>query len=255
MNALTKITFSLFKLPRQKVEEVFTPATAANANYIERAEVDARLAREMSTPGRQIVVFGHSGSGKTSSVLNLLSRNNYRYIRTHCESSTTFEQLLLNAFDQLDRFVVSERSYKWEKIWNKEVAAEYKAVKGSVKQQESLESSVKYSRLLQPQLTSQKLSHFMGEGKIVWLIEDFHKISPEEKVHLEDVIKIFVDNANDHPISKIICIGACESVNELIQFAPDSRTRMSEIHVPLLTDEEIKKIITNGFALLNVIPS
>lgn len=39
MNTLTKITFSLFKLPRQKVEEVFTPATAANANYIERAEI------------------------------------------------------------------------------------------------------------------------------------------------------------------------------------------------------------------------
>ena len=39
MNALTKITFSLFKLPRQKVEEIFTPATAANTNYIEHAEV------------------------------------------------------------------------------------------------------------------------------------------------------------------------------------------------------------------------
>lgn len=255
MNAFTKITFRLFKYPPQKVEDVFTPAKAANVNYIERTKIDTQLASEMSIPGRQIVVFGHSGSGKTSSVLNLLSKNKYRYIKTQCESSTTFEQLLLNAFDQLDKFVISEKSHKRGKVFEKEIAAEYKAIKGSIKQQESSEYSTTLSRLLPPQLTSQKLSQFMGEGSIVWLIEDFHKVSPEEKIHIADVIKIFVDNANDYPISKIICIGACESANELVQLDPNLRTRISEVHVPLLSDDEIKKIIINGFTLLNVIPS
>ena len=81
----------------------------------------------------------------------------------------------------------------------------------------------------------------MGEGEIVWLIEDFHKVSSEEKVRIADVIKIFVDNANDYSSSKIICIGACQSAHELIKLDPNLRTRVSEVSVPLLKDEEIKK--------------
>lgn len=95
MNTFYKITFKLFKRPRMKLEEIFTPAKAADINYIERKEIDSLLSSEMSTPGKQIIVFGHSGSGKTSSVRNLLKKNHYVFIRTHCESSTTFEQLIL----------------------------------------------------------------------------------------------------------------------------------------------------------------
>lgn len=105
------------------------------------------------------------------------------------------------------------------------------------------------------QLTPQKLAKFMGEGKIVWLIEDFHKVSEQEKIRIADVIKIFVDNANDYEESKIICIGACQSAHELIKLDPNLRTRVSEVSVPLLTDEEIKEIILNGFSLLNIEPS
>lgn len=238
-----------------RIEEVFTPAKAADLNYIERVEIDSLLSSEMSTPGKQIIVFGHSGSGKTSSVRNLLKKNQYDFIRTHCESSTTFEQLILNAFDELNIFVVSGCSRRKAATLKGELAIEYNNIKSNIGRETVSEESNTYSRLLPPQLTPQKLAQFMGEGKIVWLIEDFHKVSPEEKVRIADVIKIFVDNANDYDSSKIICIGACQSAHELIKLNPNLRTRVSEISVPLLTDEEIKKIILNGFSLLNIEPS
>ncbi len=255
MNFLCKITFKLFKRPGMKLEEVFTPAKAADINYIERKEIDSQLSSEMSTPGKQIIVFGHSGSGKTSSVRNLLRKNQFAFIRTHCESSTTFEQLILNAFDELNIFVISGKSRKHASILKGDLASEYNSIKASISSETTHEECNTYSRLLPPQLTPQKLAQFMGEGKIVWLIEDFHKVSTYEKVRIADVIKIFVDNANDYSISKIICIGACESAHELLKLDPNLRTRVSEVSVPLLKDDEINKIITNGFSLLNVIPS
>lgn len=255
MKRLKKITFRLFKLPKIKLEEVFTPATAAEVNYVERKDIDAQLLAEMKTPGKQIIVFGHSGSGKTSSVRNLLNKNKFIFIRTHCESNTTFEQLIINAFDELNVYVVSGRTHKQSSALKGNIATEYNSIKASIGSESTSEIGETYSRLLPPQLTPQKLAKFLGKGKIVWLIEDFHKVSLDEKLRIADVIKIFVDNANDCPSSKIICIGACHSAHELIQLDPNLQARVSEISVPLLTDEEIEKIIRNGFSLLNIVPS
>ncbi|WP_298064093.1 AAA family ATPase [uncultured Rikenella sp.] len=255
MRKLEKIIFKLFKLPKIKLEEVFTPATAAEVNYVERKDIDAQLLSEMKTPGKQIIVFGHSGSGKTSSVRNLLNKNKFTCIRTHCESNTTFEQLIRNAFDELNVYVVSGRTHKQSSSLKGNIATEYNSIKASLSSESTSEIGETYSRLLPPQLTPQKLAKFLGEYKIVWLIEDFHKVPLDEKVRIADAIKIFVDNANDCPSSKIICIGACQSAHELIQLDPNLQARVSEISVPLLTDEEIEKIIRNGFSLLNIAPS
>lgn len=255
MNVVKKLIFGLVRLPKFRVEEVFTPAKAADANYIERLEIDSMLSSEMCTPGKQIVVFGDSGSGKTSAVRYSLKKKQYNFIKTHCESNTTFEQLILNAFDELNVFVVSGETHKRSAALKGQLAVEYNNIKVNIGRDSAYEESCTFSRLLPPQLTPQKLAQFLGEGKIVWLIEDFHKVSPAEKIRIADVIKIFVDNANDYTVSKIICIGACQSAHDLIELDPNLRTRVSEISVPLLSDEEIEKIIVNGFSLLNVVPS
>ena len=250
MNKNIHVVFNLIKCRKYQVEELFTPSSSASVNYIARNDIDRQLYSEMTTPGKQIIVFGHSGSGKTSSVRNMLRRHNYKFIKTHCESKTTFEQLILNAFDELDSFVVSEKSHQKSRIIRGELAAEYVSIKSCIGKE--TEDRVTYSRIVPPQLTPQKLARFMGEANIVWLIEDFHKVSENEKRRIADIIKIFVDNANDYPLSKIICIGACESAHELLQLDPNLSTRVSEISVPLLHDEEIKQIIENGFKLLNI---
>lgn len=241
-----------FGFPKVRLEDVFTPATAADINYISRKEIDSVLASEMSTPGKQIVVYGHSGSGKTSSVRKLLKDSGYNYIRTHCESNTTFEQLILNAFDALDIFVLTEKTRKVTTAFKGEIGIEYKSIKKSIGKEYTTEDGASMKRLLPPQLTPQKLAQFLGVGKIVWLIEDFHKISEQEKKRIADVIKIFVDNANDYDTSKVICIGVCQSAHELLQLEPNLKSRVSEISIPLLRDEEIKSIVMNGFSLLRV---
>lgn len=244
--------YKLIRRSKYKVENIFTPAKAADVNYIKRPEIDKQLSSEMSIPGKQIIVFGDSGSGKTSSVRNMLKVNGYKFIRTQCENNTTFERLLLDAFDQLDVFIKSHQTYKHTRRNNKNLKVEYNSIKASISNERLSEENTTYSRLLPPQLTPQKLAKFMGESKVVWVIEDLHKVSIEDKTRIADVIKIFVDNANDYPISKIICIGVCQSAQEFIALNPNLRTRVSEISVPLLSDYEIEQLIVNGFNLLNV---
>lgn len=255
MNLLNKISVFCTKrigYPKVKLETVFTPATAANINYITRKEIDSILESEMSTPGKQIVVYGHSGSGKTSSVLKLLRDSGYNFIKTHCESCTTFEQLILNAFDELGVFVLSEKTKRVSNIYSGALEIEYKNIKAAIGRENSAEEGISMTRILPPQLTPQKLAQFLGVGKIVWLIEDFHKVCDTEKKRIADVIKIFVDNANDYELSKIICIGACQSAHELLQLDPNLKSRVSEVSISLLHDEEIKSIVENGFRLLRV---
>ena len=75
------------------------------------------------------------------------------------------------------------------------------------------------------------------------MIEDFHKLKDDEKQKLADVMKVFVDEANDNLInaqqSKIICIGAVSTPRELIELDPNLSSRVDQIKVPLLNDEEI----------------
>lgn len=62
-------------------------------------------------------------------------------------------------------------------------------------------------------------------------------------------MKVFIDSANDFPDVKIICIGAVDTARELIQLDSNLFPGISEIHVPLLTDEEIKCFIEKGYSV------
>lgn len=130
--------------------------------------------------------------------------------------------------------------------------SEYKSISAEVSNQNSSSNTETSCRIVPPQLTPQKLAQFLGEVNAVWVIEDFHKIQVEEKVRLADVLKIFIDAANDFPCVKIICIGAVGSARELVNFDTNLYTRISELYVPLLSEAEIKEIISLGCKYLNI---
>ena len=51
---------------KKKLEYVFTPGVVARTNYLPRKELEKRIFKSLKTPGIQIVLYGHSGSGKTT---------------------------------------------------------------------------------------------------------------------------------------------------------------------------------------------
>lgn len=247
-----KILIGMFNFHPIPVTKVFTPTSAAKDNYVERPDLEERVNSDLNTPGKQIVLFGSSGSGKTTLVQHLLSKRGIRYIITHCDSQTTFESIILNAFDNLNVFVEKEivKTHSFSK--KASIGAEYRNLKTTYQEQLSEASSTTYAPILPAQLTPQKLAKFCGELQTIWIIEDFHKVEAEQKKRIADMLKVFVDMANQYQITKVICIGACESATELIQFDPNLKNRISEIRIPLLTENYIRNIIKNGFGMLNI---
>lgn len=230
------------------LEEVFTPNTVAKLTYIRRDGLDRDIEDYINIPGKQIFVYGHSGSGKTSLLRNKLNDLKRDFIITHCESKTTYEELLLQAFDKLEKFYILEKTNSRTNSKNINLKNDYFSINGLIQNGNEL----KQSRIVPLQLTAQKLAGFLGEAKTIWIIEDFHKLGESEKKKIADVVKIFVDAANDYPFVKIICIGAVGSARELIDLDSNLSNRVAELFVPLLKDQEIEQLIKIGLKLLNI---
>jgi len=255
--SIAKYIKKIFKISKPDLEifelkKVFTPATVAKLTYISRSNLENELGKNIDQPGQQIVVYGYSGGGKTTLIRNQLSVLKKNFIHTHCESTTTFEELLLQAFDKLDRFYISEKTSNNTYSINSELKAEYIGIKAKISTSTSVLEGTKSIRMVPPQLTSQKLAEFLGEVKSIWIIEDFHKVTTEEKKRIADVLKVFIDTANDYEDVKVVCIGAVGTARELVELDNNLKNRVAEIFVPLLEYYEMEKIIEKGCELLNI---
>ena len=51
-----------------QLEDVFTPTSPAIITYVDRLkdDVNDRLVRALKLPGNQVVIYGHSGTGKST---------------------------------------------------------------------------------------------------------------------------------------------------------------------------------------------
>ena len=249
---LDKLLVKLFNIHPVKATDVFTPTTSAEINYVKRPLLESIITKTLLTPGKQLLLFGHSGSGKTTLIRRVLKNNRINSIKTHCEAASTFNDIIYAAFDSLNKYVVEEKSSSSTHTIKGCLAAEYKQISTEISKEVCEENGTKMVRLLPPQLTPQKLAQFFGEGDLVWIIEDFHKVNSSEKKKIADLLKIFVDNSNDYKVSKVVCIGACENATDLAMLEPDLKTRVDEVKVHMLSEEEIRTLISNGCTLLNL---
>ena len=223
----------------------------AKLNFVERPKVNDRLVEAVRTPGRQIVVYGESGSGKSSLVQKVLERLYPAHIVSRCTSATTYVDLIRDALDQMNQFydnsVASKTGAK-----KATVGFDIKLLRSSFERQSGAEASITTRRVVAPEVTPQRLAHYMGQQGICWQIEDFHQTSPETKRELSETLKVFSDLAQEYPELKVIVIGAATTARELIQANSDMRNRLAELHVPLMYEDEVRGIVENGGRLLNM---
>jgi energy-coupling factor transporter ATP-binding protein EcfA2 len=239
-------------IEKYKTADVFTPATPASLSFVPRVSVDAQLKRALQTPGKQIVVFGHSGSGKTTLITNAISVASLGSITSRCTKESTFESIVLSAFDKLNPFYAAENTKKDSSSSTAKLEGAYHVIKASVERAATSESSEKSTRALPPQLTAERLAEFCGAAGCCWIVEDFHKVAASEKEKLAQSMKVFMDTAADFPLVRVIAIGAVDTAREVVQYDPEMNTRVAEIAVPILSQEELVEILSKGEQLLNV---
>lgn len=233
--------------------DVFTPTKPAGLTFVERTAINEKLVDSLRTPGKQLVIFGHSGSGKTTLIINKLNQLYGNHIITRCMRGMMFDQMILDAFDQLQAFYLDEKLQIAKSSTSSILGAEYLGIKAEIKSESSKEKHLKKKRIIPPQLTPQRLAKFIGSSKSCWVIEDFHKISSkEEKEKLSQVMKIFMDMADEYKELKIITVGTMGSAREIIAYDKELRNRVAEIYVPLMNEKELKEIINYGAKRLSI---
>lgn len=232
--------------------DVFTPTKPARIAFVERDSVNDKLVNSLTTPGKQIVVYGHSGTGKTTLLVNKLTQLYERHITTRCMKGLKFEQLLLDAFDQLSPFYTQERQSTVKTSTGIDLGASYLMLQAKISGQTTSDKSEKQTRLLPPQLTPQALGRFLGAQQACWVLEDFHKIDDSEKAQLSQLMKVFMDLSDEYPELKIIALGAVDTARQVVDYDHEMRNRVAEVHVSLMTEQEISAIIEKGEAALNV---
>jgi hypothetical protein len=230
------------------VHDVFTPSTQARINFVDRPGINDQLMDTIYTAGKQLIVYGESGCGKSTLLMNKLHDSYADYIISRCSQSMTYEQLLFNAFDQLDSFYTQKRDNKA----GIGISPELKAAFFSVKADLFKGQSEQQARAVPLQLTAQRLAEFLGAQSMCWVVEDFHKMSVEEKAPFAQSLKIFSDASTEYPEVMVIAIGATGTAREVIEYDPEMSNRVSELYVPPMTADELSRIIGKGQDLLNV---
>lgn len=70
----------LLKKKKYELAHVFTPSTSARLTFVERKDIERQINKALIIPGMQLVVYGHSGSGKTTITQNILNHNKSNFI-------------------------------------------------------------------------------------------------------------------------------------------------------------------------------
>lgn len=235
-----------------KLYDVFTPTKPARITFVEREAINNRIVRALKTPGTQLIIYGHSGSGKTTLLENKLFQVYEKHIKTNCMLKMTFDQIILDAFDQLKEFYCDEVTNSRKNTIDVSAQTSYLTIQGTIKKTAEDGTATRNKRILPPQLTAQNLGRLMGAAGYCWVLEDFHKVAEDEKEGLSQTMKVFMDMSDQYPDLKIIAIGAVNTAREVVGFDKEMRHRVSEIHVNLMTQDETNEIISKGCDALNI---
>ena len=215
------------------VHDVFTPSTQARLNFVDRTSADPQLMDAICTAGKQLIVYGESGCGKSSLLMNKLRDAYHAYIITRCSKAMTYEQLLLDAFDQLNPFYTQGRNTKSSRKISPTLQAAFIKVSASL----SRDEDELQNRALPLQLTAQRLAEFLGAQSMCWVVEDFHKMPSDEKIPFAQSLKIFSDVSTEYPDVMVIAVGATDTAREVVEYDPEMSNRVSELYVPPMTSE------------------
>ena len=205
------------------VTDVFTPTTPARLTFVERREVNDRLVDALRTPGKQLIVYGHSGCGKSTLLVNKLDQVYERHITTRCIAGMSLEQVLADAFMQMGALYEAERSEGVIRSGTMGLAAEYSRLKGQLSLTQSASEKSVSKPIAPPSLTPQTLVKFMGIGEYCWILEDFHKVDGDEKIKLAQMMKVFMDMADEYRQLRIVAVGAVDTARQVVQYDQEMR--------------------------------
>lgn len=229
------------------VTQIFTPGrNATHLNFIERPELEARMVRGLTAPGINLVIFGASGSGKSSIVSYILERTYENEVRpVTCNKDSTLSSLIRETLDRIQSSTVSKTT---ESITRNHTGALWTFLRlsrtGKKERQEEAVTA--------PELTPGFLAQELGKRGLCWYIEDVHHLRPQERLRLAVAMDAFKNESNNFPSVRVILVGVAATAKELVELNPSMRDRCRMIEIPRMNPGELRKILERGETELNI---
>ncbi|WP_440711742.1 ATP-binding protein [Herbiconiux sp. YIM B11900] len=237
-----------------ELDEVFTPGQPADKGFVNRPSQESDLRNVLDERGSQILVWGESGAGKSSLVVNVLRQAKQPSVTTRCEATTTYDQLLASAFDQLRavRKVSSSNQDTRTLSAGSEIGGG--TIPASIHADASWElgTTTEWEPIVPAQLTSHALALYLGSRGFAWVIEDFHKVAPAVRTAMSDTMKVFSDESPSHPRLRIVVTGVADNASEILRAPSNMGGRLADIPVPPLDDDQLGALLEKSKELLNV---
>ncbi|AVK61368.1 hypothetical protein C5Z25_06115 [Lactobacillus sp. CBA3605] len=237
----------------------FTPSKPATRNYVDRGALDKTIFREFSQQGRQVLVFGPTGAGKTSMVLDNLNKLQALYqtnsVRVTMTNTTTVESFLS------DIALKMNLTRKGQQVSTTE--AGHDTVLGLAKWV-ALRSSQQIKntqQVVDEQYTGTDdfaiLEEALFKRNTVLVVDDMENLSADAKnlrIRLAEIAKNMSDDAVNYEDSyaKIIFVGIAQTAEELWRDVQSLRSRLATISVPYLNQQESNQIIRTGWDKANL---
>jgi len=235
----------------------FTPSKPATKNYVDRGTLDRTIFREFSQQGRQVLVFGPTGAGKTSMVLDNLAKLEEQYqtkhIRITMTNKTTIDSFIADVANKL------ELNRQIQTVMTNE---DSRKAEGSIKILNWF--STKFSgqnRRTQQAVNEQYtgsddfliLEQALFKRNTVLVVDDMENLTDNAtdlRIRLAEIAKNMSDDAVNYEKSyaKIVFVGIASTAEQLWHDVQSLKSRLATISVPYLNVNESHQIIKTGWS-------
>ena len=235
------------------VTDVFTPTKPATYTFVERdASTSRRIEQALRTPGMQIVVYGPTGSGKTTLIRNKLDQfGPGNSVICRCTSTSTFEEIVRSALSKINAKYVAEET-RGGGARSGQLGGSLLGTGASVGYIGKTKPAATEKSVTAPPVSVEQLGEYLGRATANLIIEDVHKVEDETKARIAEAMKLFMDLAADFPELKIIALGARETAEDILRLDIEMKNRVAEIGVDPMNKTELKEILGKGGECLNV---
>jgi hypothetical protein len=211
-----------------------------------------RVQDALAEQGRQVVVFGLTGVGKTSLITHLCRTRDINYTRVECGGP--FEDMMREALGK----VIGRKEIEWVESASAEAgvgATLFGLFQAGAKR--SLSGETTYAAY-ETSLATAAAEAFRLKGVRVLFLDNFENLigkphEPETAREIAELMKSFSDRAADSSDApKIVVAGIPTASASLIQLDDATARRTAQVEVPRMPDAEVDQILVRGEAKLGI---
>jgi hypothetical protein len=233
-----------------KPEDVFTPARPVSDDMFATRQYEHlqdRVEAALDEQGRQVVLFGLTGVGKTS-LANYLCRNR-EIERIRIECGSPFEDMMREALGK----VVGREEIEWIEKESAEIGiGATLAGLFNLGGKASLGAETKYARY-PVSLATTAAEAFRLKGVRILFLDNFENLAAKEHyaetaTEIVQMMKSFSDRAAEYGVDapKVILAGIPKASEDLIKLDGATARRTAQIEVPRMPPSEIDQILVRG---------